>query len=56
MLDRLREPSSWAALAAVAAIFRPDLAPIVPAMGDLVVQGGALIAAAAAVFTREKGR
>lgn len=53
LLARLREPSSWAGVSVLLALFGVRLAPETL---DLVVQAGAAVAALAAVVVKETGR
>jgi len=55
-MDRLHEPSTAAGLAALVALFAPDLAGAVP---ELVLQVGTILgglAAVFAIFMKEAGR
>ena len=51
-LARLREPSTWAGIAALLSVFGLDLAP---ADGQAIVQGGVGLAGLLAVIMSEKG-
>lgn len=53
ILTRLREPSSWAGVSVILALFGVRLAPETL---DLVIQAGAAVAALAAVVMKETGK
>lgn len=50
MLQRFREPSTWAGLSALAVVFG-----VPPGTADVIVQAVAAVAAAAAVLLPERG-
>lgn len=51
---RLREPSTWASLAALAAIISPKAAEIVGAVGPAVVAVAGAVAAVVGIVTPER--
>lgn len=53
ILTRLREPSSWAGVSVLLALFGVRLAPETL---DVIIQAGAAVAALAAVVVKETGR
>ena len=55
MLARLKEPSTYAAIAAALAVFQPQAAQLVPYVGEVAVAVAAFVAAAVGVFGKEAG-
>lgn len=55
ILNRLQEPSTWAALTALVAAFRTDVSELVPLLGDAVIAVGVFVTAAIAVFKKDPG-
>lgn len=54
-LARLREPSTWAGLAALVAIWRPEVAQVVPALGDSLGSLAASVLGVVAAVKRDPG-
>lgn len=53
LVDRLKEPSSWAGIAVLINLMAPTVG-IPPGLGELIANAGASLAALAAVFLAEK--
>lgn len=53
IIDRLKEPSSWAGIAVLINLLAPTVG-IPPGLGELIANAGASVAALAAVLLAEK--
>lgn len=54
-LLRLREPSTWAGVAALAAIWRPELGEAIPALGTTLATAAASILGLVAIAKKDPG-
>ena len=55
ILKRLAEPSTWAGLAALGAVFSPKLAQFIPEIGEALALLAVTISGIIAVVREEKG-
>lgn len=55
ILARLTEPSTWAGLAVIIAVFSPSLSEMIPAFGDAITKIVAGVLALLAVVNKDPG-